>query len=114
MRQDRDNSIYLKHILEAITKISTYTASHTFSHFQENQWDQDALARNLEIIGEAANNLDALFRASMPDVPWRQIVDFRNVIVHDYADLDLQIIWEIATVDLKELQKQLQSSDKTS
>lgn len=90
-------------------KISHFVDNHTFEDFIDNSWDQDALARNLEIIGEAANNMDQSFRNEIPDVPWRQIIDFRNIVVHDYADLDSQIVWEIATNNLPKLKEQLQA-----
>ena len=83
--------------------------------FKKNEWDQDAVSRNLEIIGEAANNLDVTYRANYPNIPWRKIIDFRNIIVHDYSDLDPDIIWKIITTYLPELfsqiKKILESSD---
>jgi len=72
-------------------------SNHTQEDFNKESWDQDAVSRNLEIIGEAANNLDTLFRDEHSEVPWRKIINLRNIIVHDYADIDLEIVWNIIT-----------------
>lgn len=107
MRKRRDNVVYLKHIRDAVKKISQYVSEHSPNEFKENPWDQDAVVRNLEIIGEAANNLDSDFRSNYNQIPWRAIIDFRNIAVHDYADLDLEVVWQILDVDLPELQEQI-------
>jgi uncharacterized protein with HEPN domain len=64
---------------------------------------QDAILRPLTIIGEAAKRVSAEFRASHPEVPWRQIAGFRDVVVHDYARVDLQEVWRIPQEDLPAL-----------
>lgn len=109
MRKERVNIVYLKHIRDAIQKINQYVSNHTFSDFSTGEWDRDAVVRNLEIIGEAANNLDDKFRNQYSYIPWRAIIDFRNVAAHDYADLDLEIIWSIMIVDLPKLFQQIKS-----
>ena len=67
----------------------------------------DAVARNLEIIGEAARQLPEEFKQIHTQIPWNQIAGLRNRIVHDYFGLDLEIIWEIIQHDLPELEKQV-------
>lgn len=69
----------------------------------------DAVARNLEIIGEAARQLPEDFRRAHAQIPWTQIGGLRNRIVHDYFGLDLEIIWEIIQHDLPELEKQVRA-----
>lgn len=103
MRNPRDNTVYIHHIHDSVEKIASYLTSNKKGDFEKNEWDQDAVARNLEIIGEAANNLDDTFKKSHPDIPWRKIIAFRNIIAHDYADLDPEIIWEIITDYLPKL-----------
>lgn len=88
-------------------KIIVYSSSHSSHDLLREEWDQDAVMRNLEIIGEAANNLDSSFRENYPEIPWRKIIDFRNVVVHDYADLDLEIVWQIITKDIPLLSSQI-------
>lgn len=109
MRSKRENTVYLKHIVDAIEKINEYLANHSFEDFSKKEWDQDATVRNLEIIGEAGNNLDIEFRNQRNHIPWRAIIDFRNFAIHDYADIDLDIVWSIITVNLPELLQQVKT-----
>ena len=69
----------------------------------------DGVARNLEIIGEAARQLPEEFRRAHPQIPWTQIAGLRNRIVHDYFGLDLEIIWQIIQHDLPELEKEIRA-----
>jgi uncharacterized protein with HEPN domain len=107
MRNPQDNKAYLLHIKDASEKILAYTASHNYNNFKENEWDQDAVLRNLEIIGEATNNIEDNFLKQYPEVPWRTIVNLRNVLIHDYVDVDLNVIWQIITKDLPLFYKQI-------
>lgn len=107
MRKQRINIIYIQYIFDAIEKIAAYQSTHNFEQFSQEEWDQDAVSRNLEIIGEAANNLDEAYRNQFSDVPWRKIIDFRNIIVHDYADLDIAILWQIISKDLPILKEKI-------
>lgn len=107
MRSERDNFAYVLHMLDSINKLEKYTRTNTKDDFVGNDWDQDAVVRNLEIIGEAANNLDESFKQNYSDIPWRKIIDLRNVIVHDYADIDISIIWNILVNYIPELKLQI-------
>ena len=68
---------------------------------------QDAIVRKLEIIGEAANNISDKFKARFPDVPWRDIIDMRNRLIHGYFGVDLNIVWQVITKDIPPLHKQI-------
>ena len=92
----KDASAYLKHIREAIAKIEKYTKDGR-KHFMEDTMIQDSVIRNLEIIGEAARNLPADLRKSAPKVPWRSITGMRNVLIHEYFGVDLDIVWKVVT-----------------
>jgi len=107
MRKKRDNISFVHDIVDSIIKIFSYSRTHSVNDLKNNEWDQDALIRNLEIIGEAANNLDKSFRGQYAEIPWRKIIDFRNIVVHDYADIDIEIVWNIVHNDLPMLQKQI-------
>jgi uncharacterized protein with HEPN domain len=65
----------------------------------------DAVVRELEIIGEATSNLSKDFRSAHPDVPFRDIIDMRNVLIHDYAGVNTLIVWETCKTDLPPLKK---------
>ena len=107
MRDDKKNSPYLLHIHDAIEKIIPYTTSHSFQQFEENQWDQAAVLRYLEVIGEAASKLDLSFRQANPQIPWREIIDLRNVVVYHYMDVDIALIWKIVAGDSPKLKEQI-------
>ncbi len=109
MRGKRSNIVYIQHMQDALQKIIGYSSSHSYNDLLREEWDQDAVMRNLEIIGEAANNLDESFRGKYSEIPWRKIIDFRNVVVHHYADLDLEVVWQIITTDIPPLKKKIES-----
>ena len=90
----KDVSAYLKHIRESIVKIEKYTEGGQKT-FLEDTMIQDSVIRNLEIIGEAARNLPVDLRKSHPEVPWRSITGMRNVLIHEYFGVDLDIVWKV-------------------
>lgn len=93
----RDNDILIDDILESCNKISKYTAGLTFENFAADDKTVDAVIRNFEIIGEAANKLTEDFKDLYHQIDWHKIRGFRNRIVHDYAGVDLNIVWMIIT-----------------
>ena len=103
----RDPLVLLEDIMLAIQKISRYTSQMDQDAFLKDELVIDGVARNLEIIGEAARQLPEEFRRNHAEVPWTQIAGLRNRIVHDYFGLDLEIIWEIIQHDLPELEKRV-------
>lgn len=105
----RDPLVLLEDITVAIQKIGRYTSQMDRDAFLEDELVTDAVARNLEIIGEATRQLPEEFRRNHPEVPWTQIAGLRNRIVHDYFGLDLEIIWEIIQHDLPELEKHVRA-----
>ncbi|MFH1959188.1 MAG: HepT-like ribonuclease domain-containing protein [Patescibacteria group bacterium] len=107
MRNHKNNFVYLKHINDSIIEILNYLDKSNFKAFSQNTWNQSAVMRHLEIIGEAANNIEIEFQKQHAHIPWRVIIGLRNVVVHDYMDIDINIIWQIITQDLKPLQRQV-------
>jgi uncharacterized protein with HEPN domain len=105
----RDPLVLLEDIMLAIQKIGRYTSQMDHDAFLTDELVIDGVARNLEIIGEAARQLPEEFRRNHTEVPWTQIAGLRNRIVHDYFGLDLEIIWEIIQHDLPELEKQIRT-----
>ncbi len=99
---------YLEHIRDAIVQIERYPTTHTYDDFLKNTWDQAAIARNLEIIGEAANQLSQEFKSQHSHIPWRQISDFRNVLTHEYFAVDYKLVWEILQKDLPMLKEEIE------
>lgn len=95
---ERDQ-LYLEHILESIRRIEEYTASGR-AGFDSNTIIQDAVVRNLQLIGESSKRLSEECRRAAPEAPWREIAGLRNILVHDYLGVDLERIWQIAAEDL--------------
>ena len=117
MKQNKDNLAYIRHIKDAVEKILEYTSEHTLNDFKENEWDQDAVMRNLEIIGEVAARIDNDFKLANPDIAWKEMKDMRNVLIHDYTEVDVQLVWRTITEDIPTLHKKilkLLNSDNTS
>lgn len=91
----RDPLVLIEDIVLGIQKIRRYTSQLDHDGFFTDELVIDAVARNLEIIGEAARQLPEEFKRVHKPIPWTQIAGLRNRIVHDYFGLDLEIIWEI-------------------
>jgi uncharacterized protein with HEPN domain len=104
---DRPLPALVADILEAIAKIERYTVGHSEESFSADEKSVDAVVRNVEIIGEAANRLPSQFKTDTPQIPWKKIVGMRHRVVHDYFGIDLQIIWRIVQVEIPELKKNL-------
>lgn len=98
-----DESVYLKHILDAIAKIEEYLQGVSEDTFQDTSLVQDGVIRQLEIIGEAVRHLSSEFRKTYPDVPWQDIAGMRDKLIHDYFGIDLMEVWSSATEDVPQL-----------
>jgi uncharacterized protein with HEPN domain len=104
----REPELLLEDIIESIQKIKSYTNGMSSKEFFEDDKTLDAVIRNFEIIGEAANRMPEEIRDNFNEVNWHRIRGFRNRIVHDYMGIDYEIVWEIIVNDLEELQQQIQ------
>jgi uncharacterized protein with HEPN domain len=99
----RDKLLLLDDMLLAAQKIKQYTKDLDYTQFLTDDKTLDAVVRNFEIIGEAANRIDPDFRDSNPEIEWKRIRGFRNRIVHDYFGIDYEIVWSIIEYYLDEL-----------
>lgn len=104
----REPFLLLQDIIESIEKIKSYTHGMTYDLFYNDDKTIDAVIRNFEIIGEAANRIPDELKDKHIEINWHRIRGFRNRIVHDYLGVDLEIIWNIIENNLDELQKQIQ------
>ena len=100
----KDETVYLKHIRDAIQRIESYTAKGRKVFFHETMV-QDAVIRNLEVIGEAVRNLSPEFQRRYPKIPWRNITALRNVLIHEYFGVDLEIVWRVVERRLPALKR---------
>lgn len=103
----REPKLLLSDIRDSIEKIKSYTKGQSFDTFIEDSKTLDAVIRNFEIIGEAANRLPEDFKDAHKGVNWFRIRGFRNRIVHDYMGIDFQIVWTIIEKDLDELSNEI-------
>ncbi len=104
----RDDRPYLSHIEECIARVERYAASGRAS-FMESTLIQDAVMRNLQILGESARRISGETKARRPEVDWRGIIGFRNVLVHDYLSITLVRVWEVFEGDLPILKNQVET-----
>ena len=105
--KDRNKNLFLADIKECCEKIERYIEGVSEENFRANEILQDALVRNIEIIGEAAKNLSDETRRENAAVPWRDVMRMRDKIVHHYFRLNLEIIWQTATEDVPALRLQI-------
>ena len=95
--------LLLEDILEASNKIISYTNELNFDDFLKDEKTVDAVVRNFEIIGEAANRVPADFKSDHPEIEWRRIIGFRNRIIHEYFGINYQMVWKIKEENIPEL-----------
>jgi uncharacterized protein with HEPN domain len=103
----RSAELLVDDILESGQKILQYTAGLTLEQFSADSKTVDAVIRNFEIIGEAANRLPEEFKETHPEIDWHKIRGFRNRIVHDYFGIDYSIVWVIKETFLSPMIEQL-------
>ena len=102
----KDDRVYLLHVRDAIDAIVAYTAAGRDA-FMADRKTQDAVIRNLEIIGEAVKRLSPSLTRAYPDVPWRQIAGMRDKLTHDYFGVDLDLVWGVVERDLVTVRKRV-------
>src|SRR3972149_5654352 len=103
----RPVDLLIDDILQATHRIGQYIENLSFDAFSEDQKSVDAVVRNLEIVGEAANRLPDEFKEKYSEIEWYKVVGLRHRIVHEYFGIDLQIIWQILHKDLPEFRDAL-------
>jgi uncharacterized protein with HEPN domain len=106
MAPERDERLYLIDMRNAVERILRYTAAGR-EVFLADPMVQDAVIRNLEVMGEAARKVSADTRSAHPEVPWRKIAGTRDRVIHGYFTVDLEIVWEIVETELPPLRERL-------
>ena len=104
----KDPKFYLGHIRDSINHINRYTKGLEKEEFLKNNLVQDAVVRNIEIIGEAVKNLPKDFTNKHKEVPWKDIAGMRDRIAHFYFGIDYALVWDTVKKDIPELKKQIQ------
>jgi uncharacterized protein with HEPN domain len=104
----RDDSVYLQHVLDAISTIEIYLTGVDESAFRAQRLIQDGVIRQLEIIGEAVKHLSTAVRRQNPSIPWQDIAGLRDQLIHHYFGVDLDEVWLTATEDVPLFKKEIQ------
>lgn len=107
MKGKISDGVRLHHIVEAIVEVDNYLQNCTLEQFISNSEKRFATIKQLEIIGEACNAITREFKSKHPEIPWKSIIGFRNISIHEYFGVSLQLSWQIVTNDLPVLKKQI-------
>lgn len=102
----KDDRVYLTHIVECIQHIQEYTQSGR-DVFMKSSLIQDAVIRNFEIIGEAVKQVSQKIKDNRPEIPWRRIGGFRDVLIHEYFNVDLNEVWNVIEYHLAHFKSEL-------
>jgi len=95
--------VYLEHVMDAIGKIEEYITGIDEAKFKSTSLIQDGVIRQIEIIGEALRNVSREFRENYSYLPWDDAIGMRDKLIHDYMGVDLEKVWETATLDIPRL-----------
>lgn len=108
--ENKNQKIYLEHILDEILRIEIFIDGWDKDEFltEDISADHYAVVRGLEIIGEAASKVKDDFKENHKELPWRDMIDMRNKIIHDYLNVDYAVVWDTIQSDLPMLKKQIQ------
>jgi uncharacterized protein with HEPN domain len=103
-----DETVYLRHILDAIAKVEQYLQGVDETAFRHDSLIQDGVIRQIEIIGEATRHLSHAFRQQYTETPWEDIAGMRDKLIHDYFGVDIDKVWLTAVEDLPILKAQVE------
>jgi uncharacterized protein with HEPN domain len=103
---------YIDHILDCIRKINEYRSDLTLKEFRKNELVQDAVIRNIEIIGEASKKISIDTKQTYYKIPWKEIAGMRDKLIHDYLGVDVDVVWITIKEDIPKLEKYISEIEK--
>jgi uncharacterized protein with HEPN domain len=104
----KDDRVYLLHIRDALDRVREYTVAGREAFLADGR-TQDAVVRNLEIVGEAAKRLSAGVRDRAPDIPWKAVAGLRDKLIHDYFGVTLDIVWQVVDREAPALRRRVEA-----
>lgn len=104
----RDYKVFLQDVMDAIANVAEFVGPMTRHDFETDKKTLHAVVRNLEVIGEAIKSVPSEVRIQHPQVPWQRIAGLRDILIHHYFEIDIDIVWDIVQNKLPELKRQLQ------
>lgn len=110
--KERSFSLFVEDILNAMARIDAYTRNLDYDAFAQDQKSIDAVVRNLKVIGEVAKNIPDSVKHEYSEIPWKRMVGLRNIVVHEYFGIDLEIIWKIVTENLPNARLQIEKMQR--
>jgi uncharacterized protein with HEPN domain len=112
MSKPRRDKEYLGDVQEAVQRIISYTSGLSYEQFLKDARTQDAVIRNLQIIGEASKKLSIRLKQTFPKIPWKEMSGIRDKIVHDYFGINYDIVWNVSKNELPVLLNEIESIQK--
>lgn len=112
MKGPLTDKIRVLHILDAIQEVENYLSGVSIEAFMTNSEKRFATIKQIEIVGEACNHITAELKEAHPEIEWAPIKGFRNISIHEYFGVNLELVWEIATNDLPVLKSQFTQISK--
>ena len=109
----KDDLVYLEHILDSLRKILAYTVDYDRLTFLADTKTQDACIRQFEVVGEATKRVTMGLQTQFPTVPWKDMAGMRDKLIHDYIDVDMDVVWQTATDDVPTLLTEIETIYET-
>jgi uncharacterized protein with HEPN domain len=108
----KDDLAFIEHILLCIDKIQEYTRNLTAYDFNHSELIQDAVIRNIEIIGEATKKISKDLKSQNREIPWKEMSGMRDKLIHDYFGVDVDVVWKTVNEDIPYLKSLIENIDK--
>jgi uncharacterized protein with HEPN domain len=108
----KDDLAYIEHVLDCIRKINEFSNGLSLKEFKTNEMAQDAIIRNIEIIGEASKKISKDTKQTYHKIPWKEIAGMRDKLIHDYLGVDVTVVWMTIHQDIPMLEELLGEIEK--
>jgi len=108
----KDDLAYIEHILDCIRKIYDFSKGLSLKEFKTNELIQDAIIRNIEIIGEASKRISKATKQNYREIPWKEIAGMRDKLIHDYLGVDVTVVWKTIHQDIPTLEKLIREIER--